>query len=380
MVYPANVINIMIVSPGDVGEERDLVQDKISIWNSKHSEEYGLILKPLRWEIDSYPGVGKAQSLINSQVVNKSDMAIAIFWSKLGTPTDNHPSGSVEELEAHIEDGKPAMVFFSKANLPNDIDTTQVDNLRSFKSTISNRCFYSEYENMTDLSEQLDRHLHNSMKKHFGPYAKPDQIDKTTNDYDITPESLKLLRQIAESRTECMMVGSNLNEYSVSIDGVDLITDGGSRVAAKIKAQISELESNGFLESIEGKGSAYELTDNGFSLIDEADIKEPGQLKLSDVSEDELKLLNKFVSHNPARVLSSTKMIKLHVGDGWEVFERENLYFFQKELEGLLSKGLISKSTEKKENVEVYFDLETFYEVTGIGYELNRENIRKERW
>lgn len=272
MVYQANVINIMIVSPGDVGDERNLIQDKISIWNSKHSDEYGMILKPLRWEVDSYPGVGKAQSLINDQVVDRSDMAIAIFWSKLGTPTDTHLSGSVEELEAHIKANKPAMVFFSNAAIPNDFDVNQLEKLRTFKKEIQNRCFYAEYNNLSDLSEQLDRHLHNCIRRYFEEYSKlgsmPEQINSPQVEDSISPESFILLERIDNSRTKCMMVGQDMYGFSVSIDGEDLITDNEGRTKAKMKSRIEELENHNLVESIEGLGNTYEITEAGYQLLD----------------------------------------------------------------------------------------------------------------
>ena len=80
-----------------------------------NSEIQKVICLPLHWSISSYPEVGKhPQKIINNQVVSKSDLLICVFGSKLGTPTEDYASGSVEEVEEHIKAGKPVMIFFLK--------------------------------------------------------------------------------------------------------------------------------------------------------------------------------------------------------------------------------------------------------------------------
>ena len=39
---------------------------------------------------------GKPQALLNEQFVNKCDAAVAIFWTRFGSPTDEYGSGTEE--------------------------------------------------------------------------------------------------------------------------------------------------------------------------------------------------------------------------------------------------------------------------------------------
>lgn len=98
MGFTANVIKVMIASPGDVSHERQIAQEVINEWNAINSQERRLVLLPVAWETHSAPAMGdRAQEIINQQLVRECDMLVAMFWTRIGTPTGKSPSGSVEE-------------------------------------------------------------------------------------------------------------------------------------------------------------------------------------------------------------------------------------------------------------------------------------------
>ncbi len=114
MPYQATVFNVMIASPGDVQKERQVATRAIADWNVMHSRSRGIVLLPLAWETHSSPEMGKnPQKILNKQLLDKSDLLVGIFWTRLGTPTDTHPSGTVEEIEEHVAANKPTMLYFS---------------------------------------------------------------------------------------------------------------------------------------------------------------------------------------------------------------------------------------------------------------------------
>ena len=43
----------------------------------------------------------RAQAIINRQIVKDSDLVVAIFWTRIGTPTGVAQSGMIEEIEEH---------------------------------------------------------------------------------------------------------------------------------------------------------------------------------------------------------------------------------------------------------------------------------------
>ncbi|HEX8866652.1 MAG TPA: hypothetical protein VF821_13435, partial [Lentzea sp.] len=124
MAYDARVFQILIASPGDVPEERDIVTEVIHEWNQLNSRERSIVLLPLRWETHSAPELNeRPQSVINRQVVDHCDMAVGVFWTRLGTPTDVADSGTAEEIQRVGESGKPVMLYFSRAK----VDLEEVD-------------------------------------------------------------------------------------------------------------------------------------------------------------------------------------------------------------------------------------------------------------
>ena len=156
MAYTANVLRAMIASPSDTIEARDAVEAAIFGWNGANAHAKQAILQPWRWETSSVPVLGDhAQSLINSQGVDESDVVFALFGSRLGSPTPDAVSGTVAEVERALEQGKPVHLYFSTAALPNDVDTAQLEGLRAFKTEISERGLLGEFSSVSQLGYEV---------------------------------------------------------------------------------------------------------------------------------------------------------------------------------------------------------------------------------
>lgn len=50
--------------------------------------------------------MGDPQLIINNSIIKNADMVIALFGSRLGTPTARATSGTIEEIEEMIKAGK----------------------------------------------------------------------------------------------------------------------------------------------------------------------------------------------------------------------------------------------------------------------------------
>src|ERR1043165_67718 len=118
MSYDAVVYNVMIGSPGDVSAERDIARRIVGEWNNIHSAARSVVLLATGWDTHSSPAMGKsAQTEINEQVLRAADLLVCIFWTRIGTPTSQHASGTVEEIEEHLAAHKPLMLYFSTVPL-----------------------------------------------------------------------------------------------------------------------------------------------------------------------------------------------------------------------------------------------------------------------
>ena len=141
--------------------KRDALQDVVTKWNAQVGEGLDARVELVRWENHAKPEMGGSpQEILNSQIVDDCDLGIAVFWSKLGTPTDDHPSGSVEEIHQLVERGARVMVYFSEAPVPQDkIDNDQFERLKKAKEEFLKEGLLFEYETVSNLKEMVQLHL-----------------------------------------------------------------------------------------------------------------------------------------------------------------------------------------------------------------------------
>lgn len=169
-MYHSKVYNIMIGAPSDIREEVNIAITVLNHWNYFNSESSNIVLMPLHWSISSYPACGvHPQKSINKQMVSKSDLMIAIFGTKIGTPTDTEISGTVEEIQEHIHAGRDVMVFFkSSSDDIFSIEPQQLQKIKDFKEYNRNRILWCDFTDKDDfkhkLSDKLQLYINNHWK------------------------------------------------------------------------------------------------------------------------------------------------------------------------------------------------------------------------
>ena len=156
IMYNANVYQIMIGAPSDIIEEIQMACETINRWNTLNSEQYKIVLLPLHWSINSYPlAANRPQHILNKQLVERSDLLICIFGTRIGTPTGKDISGTVEEFKEHVKVGKNVMMFFKNtAENVSSLDPQQLQQLNEFKQSIKESVLWWDYqkaENFKDL-------------------------------------------------------------------------------------------------------------------------------------------------------------------------------------------------------------------------------------
>ena len=150
--------NILIASPSDA--ERDEVFRTIAAWNgSVGGVDRRVVFVPLMWERHAIAEADKApQAAINEQLLDRADLVLAVFNSRLGTPTDDYPAGTVEELGCRK--GRAAVFFLENPRLdPNAPDgIEQLKRLMEFRRGFGG--FARTYKENDDLAakvrDQLD--------------------------------------------------------------------------------------------------------------------------------------------------------------------------------------------------------------------------------
>jgi hypothetical protein len=159
--YDARVLRVLIASPGDVKEERDELTQLMTRWNGVNSEEYGVVLQPVRWELDATPEQGeRPQGVINRQLVDRSEILIGLFFSRLGTPTGVADSGTIEEIERFVATGRPVLLYFSNRDIPQRIlNGRQFRALQRYKKDIRKRGLDFGYDSIEHLRLLVSEHL-----------------------------------------------------------------------------------------------------------------------------------------------------------------------------------------------------------------------------
>lgn len=140
-------------------EERQAVPGIFTRWNETHHEA---ILHPKMWEIASVPELGDhPQHLITPRLLDDSELLIAIFWSKLGTPTPSEKSGTVEEIREFIKKkgARRVMVYFCNRGLSPNINPAELARLQEFKAEMEKKGVLFEYETPKDFERELYYHL-----------------------------------------------------------------------------------------------------------------------------------------------------------------------------------------------------------------------------
>ena len=166
--------NIMIACPSDIIKEKTIAQKQIYRWNKLYSDAYGIQLMMKYWEKDTLSQVGThPQVFIDKELLEKADLLIAIFWSKIGTATLESISGVVHEIEVHRKNNKYAMLFFSlrKPKFTTDdpviykLELTDYEKVQELKQKFSTNSLYKSYSSFKEFEElifdQLSMYINN---------------------------------------------------------------------------------------------------------------------------------------------------------------------------------------------------------------------------
>ncbi len=161
MSYKSTVYRILIASPSDVAEEREITSRIIQNWNDVNSYSKKIVLLPIKWETHSSPSYDvRPQEAINKQLVDSVDLVIGLFWAKIGSDTGTEISGTIEEIKRAASNGKDVMIYFSKRGIdPSQIDLEQLKALNDFKKEVFKNALVESFESTVDFRDKLSRHL-----------------------------------------------------------------------------------------------------------------------------------------------------------------------------------------------------------------------------
>lgn len=280
MVYQATIIPIMIASPGDVTKEREIIREVIHDWNDVNASDTKVLLVAVGWETHSSPELGsRPQELINTRILKDCDLLVGVFWTRLGTPTDKFPSGTVEEIEKHVASGKPAMIYFSSSPVaPESIDTDQYYQVKDTREKWKKQGLIEVYENIAEFRKKFSKQLQLCLIKN--EYIQQTISSKTDNnvpgdhsivssenDKELSDEAKVLLKSAAMRDDGTIVKTTSFNGLTIQAGSKSFGCD-SAREAAKWEDALNELETANLVIARGYKGEIYELTHKGWIVAD----------------------------------------------------------------------------------------------------------------
>ena len=276
MSYTATTFNVMIASPGDVASERAIVRDVVYEWNAVHSNARKLVLLPIGWESHSSPEMGSpAQDTINNQVLGKCDLLVGVFWTRIGTPTKQHLSGTVEEIEKHIANSKPAMLYFSSQPVALDtVDIDQIQRLKKFRESCQSRGLYESYDSLSDFKDKFYRHLQLKVNEHplfqsaHAPETSSKIVESRTQLPALSSDARVLLKEASKDSGGIIIRARYIGGTAIQTNGKNLIPSSEPREVAKWEHALEQLTLKGLVVDQGHKGEVFGISNLGYQVAD----------------------------------------------------------------------------------------------------------------
>lgn len=159
MAYTATVLRALISCPSDVDiSDVRAVQAAMGRWNVLLGQQFGTIVIPVHWSEHASAAFGSPpQDILNEQLVDTVDFAIAIFWNRLGSPTSSAQSGTAEEIDRMATAGKPVSVLrcLRPVNAA-DLDPDQFAKLGAYLRQLRGQALLLSYRDTGTLAGQVD--------------------------------------------------------------------------------------------------------------------------------------------------------------------------------------------------------------------------------
>jgi hypothetical protein len=164
-----SLVSLALCGPSDVAKEIAIAREVVTEWNVQHGESRGFWVKHQHWTTDSHPDMAeRAQAVINRQMVDHSDIIVAVFWSRFGTATGAAASGTEEEIRRGIALSRRVMVYFSELEpLPATADKGQLDKLWAFRQQLQSTGLCWKFASRDQFRRDFARHLALELNEFF---------------------------------------------------------------------------------------------------------------------------------------------------------------------------------------------------------------------
>jgi hypothetical protein len=167
VTYSSTSYRLLISAPSDVPDgDLTIVSEAVNRWNALYGPQFGAVVVPIHWKLHSAAEHGgRPQASLNEQLVKDADIAIAIFWHRLGSPTGEEESGTVEEIETAHRNGAYVAILRREHDFPQDVDLDQIERLRAFCQDSEARSLMLGYADEANLARHVDAILNRAVTR-----------------------------------------------------------------------------------------------------------------------------------------------------------------------------------------------------------------------
>jgi hypothetical protein len=222
-----------------------------------------IAIRGLGWEEYVTPGIAtESQALINEQLLAEYDILIALFGTKLGTPTANSASGTVEEIEHAIANSRSSLgksrvqVYFrDRIESVSNISVDEFKKVADFRESLKSRgILYRLFVDDKDLQKEVRVNIERAILEYLkrqdvqssAALTKLDTEHSDAGDNDTVksvPEEFGILDHMEKAE----------NALSVSIASAARIGPLVEEIAAETNRQVAVFERSVGLPASEKK-------------------------------------------------------------------------------------------------------------------------------
>lgn len=168
MPFRATAYRLLFSAPGDVSDEDIAAATRaVERWNALYGVGSAAVVIPTTWIDHSAARFGdRPQSVLNEQLVDTSDIVIAIFWNRLGSPTGEAESGTIEEVaRAHSRGAYVGILRCERPVKQDEVDPEQLTRLREYFDTIRGEALYLGYDDVAGLARHVEAILNQAVAR-----------------------------------------------------------------------------------------------------------------------------------------------------------------------------------------------------------------------
>jgi Domain of unknown function (DUF4062) len=248
MPRQVTILQVLVSSPADLTEERELLRDIVAELNQTWRDTSGLQLNLLMWESDTRPSLGPdAQSVINEQLGDDYDIFLGIMGARFGTATPRAGSGTQEEFErarARFEKNQKSvsvMFYFKDTPIPpSKIDPDQLQHVQTFRQTLEAMGLIKIFKSRDEFARLIRIHLTQEAQV----WAK--RIPVSEHALQATPAPAEDSQiETAGARDEdegyIDLIERGEEEFQLLGQTIDRISTAVSEVGAKTNERVAEL-------------------------------------------------------------------------------------------------------------------------------------------